>query len=105
MVRYVYPSAKEIIYHDTLGYTPTGHPFDRIIYIWPSKEHVTLGFFFGTNLPDPKRLLVGEGKRMRHVKVKTLEEANNPALRKLVSAARKDALKSLKTIHKERTGE
>jgi hypothetical protein len=105
MVRSVYPSAKEIIYHDTLGYTPTGHPFDRIIYIWPCKEHVTLGFFYGTSLPDPKHLLVGVGKRMRHVKVKTVEEANSPALRKLVRAARKNATKSLKTIHKERTGE
>jgi hypothetical protein len=37
---------------------------------WPATNHATLAFFFGANLPDPHHILVGEGKGMRHVKVK-----------------------------------
>ncbi|HEV2390044.1 MAG TPA: DUF1801 domain-containing protein [Nitrososphaerales archaeon] len=66
---------QEILYHGAIGYSPTGLPSDRIVYILPAKKHVTLGFFFGSHLPDPERLLTGEGKRMRHVKVMTAAEA------------------------------
>ncbi len=50
-------------------------------------KSVTLGFFWGGNLDDPHHLLEGTGKRMRHVKVKTLEDASHPALVTLVKAA------------------
>jgi len=99
MVRNTYPEAQEILYHDALGYSPTGQAYDRIIYVWPSKNHVTLGFFFGTSISDPDHLLVGEGKRMRHVKVKTEDEVNDPALRKLVQSARATAKESLESLH------
>src|SRR5687767_14472867 len=90
------PGAHEIIYHDAVGYSTSGSPFDRICYIAPQKKgYVNFGFFFGAKLPDPKRLLSGEGKRMRHVKVKSVEEAKNPALKKLVAATWKEAPQSI----------
>jgi hypothetical protein len=45
-VRASMPDYKEIVYHGALGYTPTGSPWDRIIYIGPASRHVTFGFFF-----------------------------------------------------------
>jgi hypothetical protein len=51
------------------------------------QEYVRLGFMFGGTLPDPQHLLVGEGKRLRHVKVRSRQEAANPALKRLVRAA------------------
>jgi hypothetical protein len=38
-------------------------------YLHRTKNHVTLGFYKGTSLKDPKNLLEGEGKDMRHVKI------------------------------------
>jgi hypothetical protein len=97
------PGAMEIIYHDALGYSTSGLPFDRICYIAPqSKGYVNFGFFFGTGLPDPKGLLVGEGKRLRHVKIRSVEEAKNPALAKLIVATWKQAPKSIASIHKSK---
>jgi hypothetical protein len=101
VVMTTFPAAQEIFYHGTLGYSSSGRPYDRIIYIWPTSTHVTLGFFFGTSLPDPNHLLVGIGKRMRHVKVRTMEEASNPALRILVRAASANSTKSLSNLHKK----
>ena len=96
------PGAYEIIYHDAVGYSTSGLPFDRICYIAPQKKgYVNLGFFFGAGLPDPKKLLIGEGKRLRHVKVRSVDEAKNPALGKLIAATWKEAPKSIAAIHKK----
>jgi hypothetical protein len=55
----------------------------------------------GTHLPDPHLVLVGEGKRMRHIKVRSLEDANHPALEQLMEEAWKDAPHSIATLHKK----
>ena len=94
------PEAHEFIYHDAVGYAVSDSAFDRICYIAPQKKgYVNFGFFFGGTLPDPKKLLTGEGKRLRHVKVWSQEEARNPALAKLISQTWKEAHESVAGIH------
>src|SRR4026207_588396 len=64
------PGAHEFIYHNAVGYSVSDSPFDRIGCIAPQRKgYVNLGFFFGAGLPDPKKLLIGDGKRLRHVKI------------------------------------
>lgn len=53
----------------------------------PAKNWVTLGFYRGTELPDPKGLLEGAGKVHRHVKLRTEEDVESPALHALLHAA------------------
>jgi len=48
---------------------------------------VTFGFLRGTSLPDPAGLLEGTGKNLRHVKLRTAEDLQEPAVRKLIEAA------------------
>jgi hypothetical protein len=94
------PNAHEFIYHDAVGYSVNDSPFDRICYITPQKKgYVNFGFFFGVGLPDPKKLLTGEGKRLRHVKVWSVGEAQNPALAKLIAATWKKAPESVAKVH------
>lgn len=94
------PGAHEFIYHDAVGYSLNDSPFDRICYIAPqNKGYVNFGFFFGAGLPDPKQLLEGEGKRIRHVKVWSVDEAKNPALAKLVAATWKQAPRQVAEVH------
>jgi len=40
-------------------------------YIAPQSKHVTLGFFFGSQLADPHGLLLGTGARIRHMTAPT----------------------------------
>ena len=90
----------EFIYHDAVGYSVNDSPFDRICYIAPQKKgYVNFGFFFGAGLPDPKKLLIGEGKRLRHVKIWSVDEAKNPALAKLIAATWKQAPESVAKVH------
>jgi hypothetical protein len=93
------PEAHEMIYHAAIGYSLTQSPFDRICYIAPQKNYVNLGFFFGSHLPDPQHVLVGEGKRMRHIKIRSVADASNPALEQVMKEAWKDAPNSIATLH------
>ncbi|MGA9670529.1 MAG: DUF1801 domain-containing protein [Terracidiphilus sp.] len=52
--------------------------------------HVNVGFFQGASLPDPARLLQGEGKRMRHVKLRPGTAIDAVVLRRLIEAAYSD---------------
>jgi len=64
-------------------------------YIGAFKAHVNLGFYYGAELADPMVLLEGTGKKLRHIKVKSSDEVDNPALREILEASleeRKDAL-------------
>jgi len=49
-----------------------------------------VGFFQGAALPDPARLLEGNGKFMRHVKLRTGTATNAAELSRLIDAAYAD---------------
>ena len=59
---------------------------DQFAVVMPTRNHVGLGFAYGSDLPDPKRKLEGTGKRMRHVKLRTAAEAADPAIAALLRA-------------------
>lgn len=60
---------------------------DGYAYIMPFRSWVNLGFFQGTTLPDPQGLLEGTGARLRHIKLRTVAEAEQPGVRGLVEEA------------------
>jgi hypothetical protein len=59
-------------------------------YVNVFTSHVNVGFFQGAALPDPARLLQGEGKFMRHVKLRPGTTTNAAALGKLIETAYSD---------------
>ena len=64
-------------------------------YVNVFTAHVNVGFFTGADLPDPKGLLLGNGKRMRHVKVSPVRAIDEKALRQLIDAAYADVHRRL----------
>jgi hypothetical protein len=92
--------AHEFICHDSIGYSVNDSPFDRICYIAPQlKCYVNMGFLFGVGLPNPEKLLIGEGKGLWHVKVWSVEEAKNPTLAKLIDATSREAPEAIAKLH------
>lgn len=65
-------------------------------YVNVFKAHVNVGFFQGTELPDPHGLLEGTGKFMRHVKIRPDLESDSAALTALIEKAYSDIKKRLK---------
>ena len=98
----VAPEAHEIIYHDALGYGPTDSGFDRIFYVTVFETYLNLGFFFGGFLPDPEGLLVGSGKRMRHIKIRSVQESEIPAITSLLAHPWADGLRRVEHLHHRR---
>jgi hypothetical protein len=59
-------------------------------YVNVFKAHVNVGFFQGAALPDPAGMLQGNGKFMRHVKLKPGTATDKASLRRLIEAAYAD---------------
>jgi hypothetical protein len=72
-----------------------GHPTACVrdaafAYVNAFTAHVNVGFFRGAELPDPKGILEGSGKVMRHVKLSPEREVDGAALTMLIRAAYAD---------------
>jgi hypothetical protein len=59
-------------------------------YVNVFSSHVNVGFFRGAELPDPAALLQGNGKFMRHVKLRPGTVTNAAALTRLIETAYSD---------------
>ena len=53
-------------------------------YVDAFTAHVNVGFYYGAFLADPQGILIGTGKRMRHVKLHPGREHDSDALRALI---------------------
>lgn len=66
---------------------------EQFCYFMPFKQHVTLGFYYGGELPDPAGLLGGGGRQvsgklsMRSLKIVDMEDVQRAELRALLEAA------------------
>ena len=95
------PKAQEFIHQDVLRFSISDSPSEQFCYIVPQRKgYVNFGFFFGGTLRDPEKLLIGEGKRLRHVKVWSVEAAKDPALAELIAAAWEKAPESIASVRK-----
>jgi hypothetical protein len=86
----VLPRAHEVVWErqKTAGYgTGPKKMSEHFCWLLFGEQHVALGFYYGTELPDPAGLLTGTGKLMRHVKIKSGADLQDPALLALVRAA------------------
>ena len=64
-------------------------------YVDAFTAHANLGFFFGAELADPARLLLGTGKRMRHVQLNPAAPPDSAAVQALILAAAADMRRRL----------
>jgi hypothetical protein len=60
---------------------------EHFCYIAIFKAHINLGFYYGAELDDRAGMLEGTGALMRHIKVKSPEQLDDPSLRTLVEEA------------------
>lgn len=86
------------VYALVFWYSLTGKMSDAFCQVVIYTKGVNLMFNRGAELEDPDGVLVGEGKIIRHIKVRRPEDLKNPHLRKFIRAA----LKHAKLIAKER---
>ncbi|MDP1858909.1 MAG: DUF1801 domain-containing protein [Gemmatimonadaceae bacterium] len=58
-----------------------------VAYVYSDTQFVQFGFFFGSSLKDPKGLLEGKGKYVRHIKVRSRNAIDESAFAALLQQA------------------
>jgi hypothetical protein len=84
------PDASESIYQVytvAIWFGLSGKMKDMFCYIATSARHVNLGFPRGSTLPDPNRVLEGDGKAMRHIKFASLRDLERPFVRRYIRSS------------------
>jgi hypothetical protein len=86
----VFPQTVEVVWprQRTAGYgTGPRKTTEHFCWLAPFSRHVVFGFYYGAELPDPRGLLEGTGRRMRHAKLSSPDQLADPDLRTLVQVA------------------
>ena len=84
------PDASESIYQTytvAIWFGSSGKMKDMFCYITTNARHVNLGFPRGAELPDPNRVLEGDGKTVRHIKFASEPDLARPFLSRYIRAA------------------
>lgn len=85
------PGACELVYDNynffVIGFCPGQRPSDCVVSIAASANGVALSFYRGVDVPDPDRLLQGEGKQNRFLRLPDAEVLRLPAVQALIRAA------------------
>ncbi len=58
-----------------------------IIYLHTEADHVQFGFFAGATFTDPKNLLRGQGKHVRHIRVDRIEDIDEAVFATMIRKA------------------
>lgn len=86
----IHPKSNELLYHThalTSLYTLSEKMGDAFCMIPIYSNHLNLGFNKGTLLQDPKNLLQGTGKLIRHIPIEKKEDFRNIDVENLIRSA------------------
>ena len=87
--------ATELVYDNynalAIAFSPTDQRTDIILSVALYPRWVSLFFMRGATLPDPQRILKGNGNTVRHVVIEKASDLDKPAIAAVINAAVKRA--------------
>ena len=96
------PTANELIYDNfnavAFGWSPTdkvGHTICSIA-IYRTNKNIHFGFYWGSELSDPDKVLLGEGKQYRYILVTDTKKFPKAYIKKLINEAYANSLSKVK---------
>jgi len=90
LIHKILPKVVEVVWikQKNIGFGTGPHKkTEHFCWIMPATNHVTLGFNYGAELPDPNNLLEGTGKLFRHFKVRSIADLSHQELTELLKYA------------------
>lgn len=85
------PTANELVWDNynffVIGYSATERPSDSVVSLAAGANGVGLSFYRGATLPDPKGILLGEGKQNRFLRLDSAKILDRPEVEALIAAA------------------
>lgn len=98
----LYPKANELIYDNynalAFGWSVTekqGHLFCSIA-AYRTNKNIHFGFYWGSEIDDPKKILLGKGNQYRYILVNNKEDFPKEYLKKLLKQAYNNSLAKVK---------
>lgn len=98
----LYPQANELIYDNynavAFGWSPTdrvGHTFCSIA-VGRTSKNIHFGFYWGSEISDPNKILIGEGNQYRYILVTDKNKFPKTYIKKLVKEAYANSLAKVK---------
>jgi hypothetical protein len=98
----LYPQTNELIYDNynalAVGWSPTdrvGHTFCSIA-VGRTSNNVHFGFYWGSEISDPDKILLGEGNQYRYILVPDKNKFPKAYIKKLVKEAYANSLAKVK---------
>jgi hypothetical protein len=70
-------------------------PLKECPSLMPQSNYANLGFYHGTNLNNHEAVLAGTGKKLRHVKIRSIDEARDPAILRILRDAMQERAQAL----------
>jgi hypothetical protein len=99
----LYPDSNELIYDNynalAFGWSPTdkvGHTFCSVAVGRTGKHNVHFGFYWGSEISDPNKILLGEGNQYRYILVKDTASFPKAYIKKLMKEAYANSLAKVK---------
>lgn len=106
----LYPTANELIYDNynalAFGWSPTdklGHTFCSVA-VGRSSGNVHFGFYWGSQISDPDKILLGNGNQYRYILVKNKNDFPKTYIKKLLKEAYSNSLAKVKDKKQMRQG-
>jgi hypothetical protein len=107
----LYPQCNELIYDNynalAFGWSPTdklGHTFCSIA-VFRTNYNIHFGFYWGSEIADPEKKLIGEGSQYRYILVGDLNGFPGSYIKKLLKEAYANSLAKVKDKKQLRKGE
>ena len=107
----LYPQCNELIYDNynalAFGWSPTdrvGHTFCSIA-VGRTSYNVHFGFYWGSEIADPEKKLIGEGNQYRYLLVEDVKKFPKTYIKKLLQEAYANSLAKVKDKRQIRNGE
>ncbi len=98
----LYPQCNELIYDNynavAFGWSPTdrvGHTFCNIA-VGRSSYNVHFGFYWGSQIKDPDKILIGNGNQYRYILVRSKDDFPETYIKKLLKEAYANSLAKVK---------
>ncbi len=98
----LYPQTNELIYDNynalAFGWSPTdrvGHTFCSIA-VGRTSKNIHFGFYWGSQIADPEKKLLGNGNQYRYILVKSQKEFPKTYIKKLMKEAYANSLAKVK---------
>jgi len=98
----LYPDSNELIYDNynalAVGWSPTdrvGHTFCSIA-VGRTSKNIHFGFYWGSEISDPEKKLIGQGNQYRYVLVKSISEFPKTYIKKLLKEAHANSMAKVK---------